>query len=80
MTLQVDFSMEDERGQVPALLDRLPVASWPHPGDYVSADDGEGTRCSAKVVEVWQERQLAWLETVPGTAKRNMEAPAVNAT
>jgi hypothetical protein len=60
MVLLVDFNRE-RGGEILAPLDVSNPGSWPQKGDYVVADDGEGTRCRAEVIDVLESKALALL-------------------
>lgn len=67
MVLNVDFNMRDALNRVPAVVG--PSVGRLDLGQIVLAEDGEGNRCKAEVVEVSTDRGAAYLRLIPGTSE-----------
>jgi len=73
MTLIVDFNLEDEHGRIPARLDARAHGQIAA-GETVLAEDEEGNRCKAHVVDISATGTIAYLAPIPGTWERRKRA------
>lgn len=69
----LDFNLEDEHGRIPARLDAS-VQGQIAAGETVLAEDEEGNRCKAHVVDISSSGSIAYLAPIPGTWEREKRA------